>query len=171
MDQVIRRYGFAPNRAGFIRCPFHKGDRTASLKLYPGSRGWCCFGCRRGGSVIDFVMELYGISFRQAVVRLSADFGLGLTDEGPGPAARAKAAEERRREREREEKLQAEYRALAREHRYWHEAEVLCAPSRETWEAGVVHPLYLEAVKRLPGLEYQCEVLSQSLMENRTVTG
>ena len=98
MDQVARHYGFEPNRAGFIRCPFHTGDRTASLKLYPGTGGWCCFGCRRGGSVIDFVMELYGLSFAQAVVRLSADLGLGAAGEGPGPAAaRERAAEERRR--------------------------------------------------------------------------
>lgn len=157
MDQVARRYGFEPSRAGFIKCPFHQGDRTASLKLYPGERGFHCFGCNRGGSVIDFVMELYGISFAQAVVRLNADLGLGLTGERPSPAARSKALEERRRAAQRASRLQEEYRVLAREHLYWHEAEVLFAPSREAWEADAVHPLYLEAVKQLPKLEWEIE--------------
>lgn len=169
MDEVARRYGFEP-RGGFIRCPFHR-ERTGSLKLYPGDKGWHCFGCGKGGSVIDFVMELYGIGFTQAVVRLDTDFGLGLAGERADPAACAKVLERRRRAEERAERMRREYQALAREHRYWHEAEVLCAPSREAWEAGGVHPLYLEAVKRLPGLEHQCEVLSQSLMEDRTVSG
>lgn len=156
MDEVARRYGFEPNRAGFIRCPFHR-ERTASLKIYPGGKGWHCFGCNRGGSVIDFVMELYGIGFAQAVVRLNADFALGLTGERPSPAQRAKILEERRRAAARAAQLEQEYRILAREHLYWHEAEVLCTPSREAWEAGAIHPLYVDAVKRLPELEWEIE--------------
>lgn len=157
MEQVVLRYGFEPTRAGFIKCPFHTGDRTASLKLYPGQRGFHCFGCNRGGSVIDFVMELYGIGFAQAVVRLNADFGLGLTAERPSPSERAKAIQERRRAAEKACRMQEEYRVLAREHLYWHEAVMLFAPTREAWEASVIHPLYLEAIRRLPKLEWEIE--------------
>ena len=74
MDTVARHYGYQPNRAGFIHCPFHPGDRTASLKLYPGSRGWHCFGCNRGGSVIDFVALDLGLAPLDAVRRLNEDF-------------------------------------------------------------------------------------------------
>lgn len=157
MEQVARRYGFEPDRAGFIRCPFHRGDRTASLKLYPGRRGFHCFGCGRGGSVIDFVMELYGIGFAQALVRLNSDFGLGLTGRRPDPVARSRALEERRRAQAERERLLAQYGALAKEHLYWLEAQKYFAPGREGWEAGVVHPLWLEAVRRLPGLEWEIE--------------
>ena len=34
MRNVVERYGFQPNRAGFIHCPFHGGDREPSLKVY-----------------------------------------------------------------------------------------------------------------------------------------
>ena len=34
MEKLVERYGLYPNRAGFIVCPFHKGDRNASLKIY-----------------------------------------------------------------------------------------------------------------------------------------
>ena len=29
MEEVARRYGYEPGRSGFLRCPFHSGDRTA----------------------------------------------------------------------------------------------------------------------------------------------
>ena len=96
MDTVARHYGYQPNRAGFIHCPFHPGDRTASLKLYPGSRGWHCFGCNRGGSVIDFVALDLGLAPLDAVRRLNEDFSLGLPVDRPATAADRKAAAHRK---------------------------------------------------------------------------
>lgn len=32
MRDVLARYGMIPNRAGFISCPFHSGDRTAAYR-------------------------------------------------------------------------------------------------------------------------------------------
>lgn len=81
MLDVIERYGYETNRAGFMRCPFHSGDHTASLKIYPGERGWHCFGCGKGGSVIDFVMEHDGLSFKDACKTLDSMFGLSLYGE------------------------------------------------------------------------------------------
>ena len=37
MKDVIGKYGLFPNRAGFVSCPFHYGDHTASLKIYKDS--------------------------------------------------------------------------------------------------------------------------------------
>lgn len=78
MRQAVEFYGFHPDRAGFIQCPFHVGDDHGSLKVYDGGGGWHCFGCSAGGSVIDFVMRLFDIGFRQACVQLNADFSLCL---------------------------------------------------------------------------------------------
>lgn len=75
MPEVAANYGFSPNRAGFIRCPFH-AEKTASLKLY--DKSFYCFGCGTGGSVIDFVSRLYNLSPLDAVKRLNEDFSLGL---------------------------------------------------------------------------------------------
>ena len=84
MYDVAVRYGYMPNRASFISCPFHTADNTPSLKIYKDiGRGFYCFACGANGSVIDFVMLLFKIDFRQAVVRINADFGLGLTDDKP----------------------------------------------------------------------------------------
>ena len=144
MDAVARHYGFTPNRAGYICCPFHR-EKTASLKIYPGHGGWHCFGCGAGGSVIDFVMKLFDITFQQAIIRLSSDFGLGLTSKRPNKQEASRILEERQK---REAEKQAEkdrLDVLVREHRYWWEA-------KKYFE--YPHPLYCEAVKRLPYLEY-----------------
>jgi DNA primase len=82
MKQVAGYYGFIPDRSGFISCPFH-AEKTASCKVYEGSRGFSCFGCGKHGSVLDFVMNLFEINFSQALLRLNNDFGLNLTSERP----------------------------------------------------------------------------------------
>lgn len=161
MDEVARRYGFHPDRAGFIRCPFHQGDRTASLKIYPGNRGWHCFGCNRGGTVIDFIMQLFNLNFSQAVVRLDADFSLGLTAQRPNPGARSKILAERRAEAEAARKEREEYYAAARERRYWWEVKRYFAPTETKLGADAAHPLYVEALQRLPELE---NYLDENLM-------
>ena len=46
-------------------CPFHS-DGVESLTVYPGDgRGWYCFGCGRGGGVIQFLMAR-GMTYSQA---------------------------------------------------------------------------------------------------------
>ncbi|MEF9880508.1 MAG: CHC2 zinc finger domain-containing protein, partial [Clostridia bacterium] len=74
---LIASLGLKRNHAGFICCPFH-GEDTPSLRIYEGSRGWCCFGCNASGSVIDFVMRWYDIGYQQALIKLNYDFSLGL---------------------------------------------------------------------------------------------
>ena len=81
MREVAELYGFTPDRNGFIKCPFHS-DNHGSLKLYPEDRGWHCFGCNAGGSVIDFVMKLFDLTFQQAVLRLDSDFGKSTARRG-----------------------------------------------------------------------------------------
>lgn len=52
-------------------CPFHK-DGSPSLYIYKGGRRWYCFGCSKGGDVIDFVRELHQVDFRSAASMLAA---------------------------------------------------------------------------------------------------
>ena len=54
-------------------CPFHD-DHEPSLVITPGKNLWNCLGaCRRGGTVIDWVMLAEGVSFRHAVELLHED--------------------------------------------------------------------------------------------------
>ena len=153
--QVIEAYGFHPNRAGYIQCPFHAGDRHGSLKIYDGDKtGWHCFGCGAGSTVIDFVMKLFNINFRQACLRLDADFSLGLTGKRPSAAEISAVLAARRQEAERKAAADREYRRKAAEHCYWWQVKKLFEPDNADVDVGYIHPLYAEAIKRLPSLEY-----------------
>ena len=105
MSEAIKRYGFQPNRAGFISCPFH-AEKTASLKIFPNNRGWHCFGCHAGGSVFDFVERLFGVGFQDAIRMIDRDFGLGLLEEKTLTQHRRNQKELERIRREAEEKKQ-----------------------------------------------------------------
>lgn len=76
-QEAARRYGLEINRAGFCCCPFH-GEKTPSMKLFPDDRGFYCFGCHKGGSVIDLVAGLLGLDPLGAVKQMNEDFRLGL---------------------------------------------------------------------------------------------
>lgn len=53
------------------RCPF-LDDKTPSLVVSPVSNRWHCLGeCGVGGSVIDWVMKIDGVSFRHTVELLN----------------------------------------------------------------------------------------------------
>lgn len=53
-------------------CPFHQ-EKTPSFFIYPKSNSFYCFGCNRGGNVINFVRLLYGYSFKEAVKYLTGE--------------------------------------------------------------------------------------------------
>lgn len=72
MREVVERYGFAPNRAGFIHCPFHNSDKGASLKIY--ARDWYCHACGAGKDQIDFVMRMDNLTFKEAFMVLGGTY-------------------------------------------------------------------------------------------------
>lgn len=64
MIDVVGRYGFRPNRAGFISCPFHTGDRTPSMKIY--KKDYHCHACSANGDIFSFVMGMERCDFKTA---------------------------------------------------------------------------------------------------------
>lgn len=92
-----KRMGLEPDRSGFCRCPFHQ-EKTASMKLYKGEGGFHCYGCGAHGDVIRLVMAYYGINFRQALLRLDSEWGLGLRLSGRPLSQEEKRAAQRRQE-------------------------------------------------------------------------
>ena len=79
---VLKRHG-----ADLIGlCPFHD-DKEPSLVISPKNNLWHCLGaCQTGGSVIDWVMKVEGISFRHAVELLQQDT-FPLAAENANPSA------------------------------------------------------------------------------------
>lgn len=146
-EQAARYYGFEIKRSGFIACPFHTGDHTASLKIFPDG-GWWCFGCNKGSSVIDFVMELFNINFQQACMRLDSDFRLGLINAPVDRKAQSEALRKRQAEQREAERKEQEQHKLNVEYRFWRTVLNYADPSGS---------LYAEAVNRVPYLDYLFE--------------
>ncbi|MBN1672174.1 MAG: toprim domain-containing protein, partial [Kiritimatiellae bacterium] len=70
-------------------CPFHP-DKKPSFVVSPHKNLFHCLGCEAAGSVIDLVMKLDGLSFRQAVDKL-----LGSTSKLKRASAPAAAEKEK----------------------------------------------------------------------------
>ena len=64
----------------FGLCPFH-GEKTASFSVAPDKGIYYCFGCHKGGGVINFVMELEGLSYGDAVRSLAQRAGLEVPED------------------------------------------------------------------------------------------
>ncbi|MCS7201143.1 MAG: CHC2 zinc finger domain-containing protein, partial [Patescibacteria group bacterium] len=46
--------------------PFH-ADKNPSFVIYPTTNSFYCFGCQRGGNVVNFIKEYHGLSFYEAL--------------------------------------------------------------------------------------------------------
>ena len=51
-------------------CPFH-GEKTASFSVDSEQQLYYCFGCKAGGNVINFIMDIERCSFHEAVEQLA----------------------------------------------------------------------------------------------------
>ena len=163
-QEVVERYGYQVNPSGFIVCPFHANDKHGSLKVYPGARGWHCFSCGAGGSVIDFVMLLFDLPAKDAMERLNIDFGLHLTADKETSAERServRAAEKAARELE---AYHAEYSKKVAEHRRLWSAKTNKYPKSpdEPFD-----PEYIEALQKLPEIEYWFDTHDWQVRKNK----
>ncbi|GHH97030.1 DNA primase [Neobacillus kokaensis] len=61
----------------FGLCPFH-GESTPSFSVSPDKQIFHCFGCHAGGNVFSFLMDLEGISFQEAAIKLAAKVNIDL---------------------------------------------------------------------------------------------
>ena len=64
----------------FGLCPFH-GEKTASFSVAPDKGIYYCFGCHKGGGAINFVMEVEGLSYPDAVRSLAKRAGMQVPDD------------------------------------------------------------------------------------------
>src|SRR3954447_19110014 len=58
-------------------CPFHK-EKTPSFSVSPSKEIFYCFGCHKGGSVFNFVMEMERVSFPEAIKIVAEKVGMPL---------------------------------------------------------------------------------------------
>ncbi len=65
----------------FGLCPFH-GEKTASFSVAPDKGIYYCFGCHKGGGVVNFIMEIENLGYPDAVRFLAKRAGLEVPEDG-----------------------------------------------------------------------------------------
>ena len=82
IEDVVGQY-VSLKRSGanmFGLCPFH-GEKTASFSVAPDKGIYYCFGCHKGGGPINFIMEVEGMSYPDAVRHLAKRSGLEVPED------------------------------------------------------------------------------------------
>ena len=173
MPEMMGRYGFELDRSGFCKCPMH-GEKTGSFKAYSGNRGFYCFGCGAHGSVIDFVMQYFGLNFQDAIAKINTDFSLGLPI--GEKLDRRKQLEMQRQAFIRKREMNAKKAEQERlENAYWEAFDKWkrlddnkrnYAPKTPSEP---FHPLFVEALKNIAGAEYNlsCAEIARYEYEKR----
>ena len=83
IEDVVGQY-VALRRSGsnlFGLCPFH-GEKTASFSVAPDKGIYYCFGCHKGGNAVNFMMEVEGLSYPDAVRALAKRAGMQCCNVG-----------------------------------------------------------------------------------------
>lgn len=87
IEDVVSGYVKLTKRSGqnlFGLCPFHS-EKTPSFSVSPGKQIYHCFGCGKGGSVINFIMEIENLSFPEAVEFLARRAGMKMPEQEQDP--------------------------------------------------------------------------------------
>lgn len=90
---VVSSYVHLTKKSGsnmFGLCPFHS-EKTPSFSVSPDKQIYHCFGCGKGGGVINFIMEIENLSFPEAVEFLAKRAGMQMPEESYGRESRQRA--------------------------------------------------------------------------------
>ncbi len=80
---VVGSYVRLTKRSGsnqFGLCPFHS-EKTPSFSVSPDKQIYHCFGCGKGGGVINFIMEIESLTFPEAVEFLAKRVGMAMPEQ------------------------------------------------------------------------------------------
>ncbi len=82
IEDVVGQYVSLKRSGGnmFGLCPFH-GEKTASFSVAPDKGIYYCFGCHKGGSAVNFMMEIEGLSYPDAVRALAKRAGMAVPED------------------------------------------------------------------------------------------
>ncbi len=83
IDDVVSQYVHLTRKGSnmFGLCPFH-AEKTGSFSVAPEKGIYYCFGCHKGGGVINFIMEIESLDYPDAVRFLAKRAGLEVPEDG-----------------------------------------------------------------------------------------
>ncbi|MDD4193012.1 MAG: CHC2 zinc finger domain-containing protein, partial [Mangrovibacterium sp.] len=97
---VLKHYGLQPDRNHMLRCPFHE-DEKPSMKIYPDTNTFHCFGCGCSGDTIEFIQQKEQCTKHEAILKAAALAGVAepvknqARSANPEPPQKRQTPEER----------------------------------------------------------------------------
>ena len=150
--QAAEAYGIPVRRSGMCLCPFHN-DKNPSMKV---DQRFHCFGCQADGDVIDFTAKLFGLTVKEAAIKLAADFGVSYNARGHDPPVKKPAKPKIRDELRQRQAEQRCFRAYAGYLHLLEDWKERYAPKPEDAQW---HPLFVEALQKRDYVEYLLDTL------------
>ncbi len=91
LDELIARSDIVDVVGGYVNlqqkagsywgcCPFHN-EKTPSFHVLPDKQFYHCFGCHKGGGVINFIMDIENLSYPDAVRFLAKRAGMDVPED------------------------------------------------------------------------------------------
>jgi DNA primase len=138
ITDVISQYVSLTPRGGRLwgLCPFHN-EKTPSFTVNEEKGFYHCFGCGKGGSAFNFLMEIENLNFVEAASRLAEQAGIVIQEETP-------LDRERRSDREALFEL---YRKLSDSFHYILEHKPMAETAREYLRARNISQKMIEAYR------------------------
>src|SRR5690606_14581838 len=68
----------------WANCPFHH-EKSPSFSVSPAKGIYKCFGCGKAGNSVQFIMDVEGTSFPEALKYLAKKYGIEVPEDEPNP--------------------------------------------------------------------------------------
>lgn len=84
IEDVVGQYVSLTRRGSnlFGLCPFHN-EKTPSFSVAPEKGIFYCFGCHKGGGAVNFIMEIEGLDYPDAIRFLAKRAGIEVPEDDP----------------------------------------------------------------------------------------
>lgn len=158
--QVVGHYGVRVNRNGMACCPFHD-DKHPSMKV---DNRYYCFGCGEKGDAIDFVSKYFGLSSRDAAIKIADDFGLDYKIVKYESIKKKLMKPKKSLEQEFREEQQYCFKVLSDYLHLLKKWKIEYAPKsmEDEW-----NPLFCEALNNIDRIEYLLDILLDGDVRDR----
>ena len=154
---VALDYGIKLDRNNKALSPF-SNEKTPSFQVYPSTQSFYCYSSNQGGTVLDLVMKLTGLSLIETVKQLNEQYNLHIDLEKPNNRVEIL---QNNAELERKEAIKI----------YRKSAFIICSDYfklLKMWKTEYApvnsfenpHPLFLESLDNLDKIENFCNILN-----------
>lgn len=154
---VASDFGIILNKSNKALSPF-SSEKTPSFQIYPSTQSFYCYSTNQGGTVIDLVMKLTGLSAIETAKLLNDKYNLKIDLSKPPNSKDILHLHEKQTERQAINLYRkSAHIVLSKYFRLLNENKRIYTPLNSVEEP---NPLFIEALNNLDRIEYLCDLIN-----------